>query len=36
MYKKETYYSNGYGGIWLFVRLLILVSITTLLINFLY
>lgn len=36
MDKKETYYSTTYGGTWLFVRLLIVVSAATLLINFLY
>ncbi len=36
MDKNETYNSNGYGGIWLFVRLFIVVSGVTLLINFLY
>ena len=36
MDNKETYYSNGYESKWLFVRLLIVVSVVVLLINFLY
>lgn len=36
MDKNEAYYSTTYGGTLLFVRLLIVVSVVTLLINFLY
>ncbi len=36
MDRNEAYTSNGYGGIWLFVRLFIVVSVVTLLFNFLY
>gem|GEM_PF-5137679 len=35
MEKKETYYPITYGGTWLFVRLLVVVSIATLMITYL-
>jgi hypothetical protein len=36
MEKKEMYSSTAYGGTWLFIRILLVISIMTLLINFLY
>ncbi len=36
MGEKETLISTAYSGTWLFVCLLIIISIATLIINFLY